>query len=340
METLNKVIVDPDFFETIDELRKKNITIADIPNQADFDFSFATFPPNGKLTLAENLGPIDLDPSNGEKVMKSGEFLLSGYDESTWDYFALEGSAFFTSHSLIVVSNERYIPIIYLSTHFITRSNLMSDNSQLLIYADDPKSEAKRHYAIERSDFLDRYSPNGTLLFIDGPLIGAQMTGYTIKSVRELHTKGIIPIFFVKNSVSNLATDNIPELKGQFNSDLHWSSKMLKKFQRTNLFKYADEHSKKSNAKIFCYYKAFDDVSTQRVEFHIETYSMIKERIDDILDLVLYLLLVNGDKRNPQIRPIAIAEKYARAALQRGHCERLIKGSGLIPTMNEERGFV
>jgi hypothetical protein len=67
---------------------------------------------------------------------------------------------------------------------------------------------------------------------------------------------------------------------------------------------------------------------------------MIKDKFNDILDLVLYLLLVNGSKKNPQIRPIKIAEDYARSALQRNFCERLIKGSGLVPTMNQERGFM
>jgi hypothetical protein len=339
METLNKVIVDPDFFKTVNELRKKNISIADTPNQSDFDFSFATFPPNGKISLLEELGPVDLDPRNGERVSRSGKFLLSGYDESTWDYKALEGTAFFTSHSLVIVAEDRYLPIIYLSTQFYTRSRLMAEDSKLLVCTDDPISESKKQYAVDRSDFLERYSPDGTLLFIDGPLIGAQMTSYTVKSVRKLHSKKVIPIFFIKNSMSNLVTDNVPELRGQFNSDLHWSLKRLKRFQRTNLFKYADKHND-SNAKVFCYYKAFNDVSTQRVELHIETYSMIKDKFNDILDLVLYLLLVNGSKKNPQIRPIKIAEDYARSALQRNFCERLIKGSGLVPTMNQERGFM
>ena len=35
--------------------------------------------------------------------------------------------------------------------------------------------------------------------------------------------KNVIPIFVVKNSNSNMVTENIPELKGKFNSDMHWA---------------------------------------------------------------------------------------------------------------------
>jgi|TARA_Y100000310_G_scaffold306489_1_gene347675 hypothetical protein len=335
---LNSVIVSPDFFKTIDELKKKNISITNPPSQVDLDFSFATFPPNGKLSLAEELGSKNLDLENGEQVLRSNKFLLAGYDESTWDYPFLEGSAFFTSHALVIVAEDQYVPIMYLSNYFLTRSKLMSDGSQILKYADDLNSEAKKFYAVDRSDFLEQYSPKGSLLFVDGPLIGAQMTSYTVKLIENLHEKGIIPIFFVKNSISNLVTDNIPELRKKYNSDLHWSSKSLKRFQRTNLFKYTDEHNAR-NAKLFCYYKVFDDVSTQRIELHLDTYSIIKNRMNEIFDLVTYLQIVNGDKSNPQIRPISIAEKYARAALQQSYCERLVKGAGLVPTMNQERGF-
>ena len=47
----------------------------------------------------------------------------------------------------------------------------------------------------------------------------------------------------------------------------------------------------------------------------------------------------NGDKKNPQVRPIAIAEKFARQTRKFTNVQKLIKDSGLIPTMNEERGF-
>ena len=59
--------------------------------------------------------------------------------------------------------------------------------------------------------------------------------------------------------------------------------------------------------------------------------------MDEIMDLIYYLLLVQGDLRNPQVRPIAIAEKYARETIHLVDINKLTRDSGLIPTMNQER---
>ena len=55
--------------------------------------------------------------------------------------------------------------------------------------------------------------------------------------------------------------------------------------------------------------------------------------------MIIYLMFENGDKKNPQIRPIAVAEMYARETRKFTNVQKLIKDSGLIPTMNEGRGF-
>ena len=156
-----------------------------------------------------------------------------------------------------------------------------------------------------------------------------------IHAINKFLSKDIMPIFFVKNSSSNLVTDNISGLCGKYNSDMHWAYKFLKKGQRTNFFKYVDKHNP-DNAKIFCYLKAFN-LSPQRVEFHINTFLKYQDEMDAIMDLVYYLLLVQGDLKNPQIRPIAIAEKFARETLHLIDINKLTYGSGLIPTMNQDR---
>ena len=116
---------------------------------------------------------------------------------------------------------------------------------------------------------------------------------------------------------------------------MHWAYNQLKKGQRTSFVMYRDEHNP-SNSKIFCYIKIFN-LSPQRIEFHTDTYTRFEENINDIMDLIYYLLLVHGEKKNPQIRPIAIAEKYARETLHLTNSYELIKTSGLIPTMNQKR---
>jgi hypothetical protein len=158
-----------------------------------------------------------------------------------------------------------------------------------------------------------------------------------IQAIDRFLAKKILPIFFVKNSESNLVTNNMVKLSYEFNSDMHWAFNFLKTGQRTNFFRYADAHNP-DNAKIFCYLKCMD-ISPQRIEFPVKAYALYKDSINSILDLIYYLLIVQGDKKNPQVRPIAIAEKYAREALKLIDLKKLMRSSGLVPTMNEGRGF-
>jgi hypothetical protein len=70
---------------------------------------------------------------------------------------------------------------------------------------------------------------------------------------------------------------------------------------------------------------------------HSETFSLFSEYIDDIFDAIYYLILVQGDKSNPQIRPIAIAEKYAREIIKTVNTRSLLRNTSLVPTINQER---
>jgi len=56
----------------------------------------------------------------------------------------------------------------------------------------------------------------------------------------------------------------------------------------------------------------------------------------ELMNLVYYLMLIQGDYRNPQARTIAIAEKYARATLKLIHMRRLMN-SLVTPTINQDR---
>jgi len=333
MNALNKLVLHPSFKKTINEIRKVNLTITQNPIQEKLNFENLTFPSEGKIKLIEDLRSIKLNEKNGQKIGK--EYLLSGYDESKLKYFSLEGSAYFTAHSLVIASKQEYMPVNYLSFYFYTRSQKIKENSSYITHSEDHSADSNRDYAIDRSNFLNKWAVDNSVLFVDGPLIGGQITSYTLDLVEKVHKKGIIPIFFVKNSDSNLVTDNILELRNKFNSDMHWSYNQLKPGERTNFVMYADEHNPK-NAKIFCYLKAFN-LSPQRIELHIDTYTNYRNKIEDIMDMIYFLLLVHGDKKNPQIRPIAIAEKYARDILRMADTYNLIKTSGLIPTMNQER---
>ena len=62
-----------------------------------------------------------------------------------------------------------------------------------------------------------------------------------------------------------------------------------------------------------------------------------------LLDLmertIIYQFILNGLKRNNQIRIIEVAEMYAREALKSTHIYQLADQFGLTATMNESRGF-
>lgn len=332
-DKLNKLILHPAFKDIVNEIKKVNVTITEPAKNTEFDFSNSTFPPNGKLKKIEELSFFNLDAVNGLKI--SNEYDFTGYDESKLNYMSLEGSAIFTAHSIVIASKEDYIPVNYLSFYFYTKSKVLSDQHPLLTFTLDPIAKSNEHYVEDREYLFKKSSLESSISFIDGPLIGGNMTSYTLNLVEYLHQQNIIPIFIVKNSDSNLVTDNISELKTLYNSDMHWSYRFLKQGQRSNFFLYTDEINP-VNSKVFCYIKSFD-LSPQRVEFHIDTYKKYKEIIFDLLDLTYYLFLAHGDKKNPQVRPIAIAEKFARQILHMADSYNLIKSSGLIPTMNQER---
>jgi hypothetical protein len=57
------------------------------------------------------------------------------------------------------------------------------------------------------------------------------------------------------------------------------------------------------------------------------------------MDIAYYFYLVQGETKNSQIRPIAIAEKFARESKKMYNLNKLMLESKLQPTMNQARGF-
>lgn len=343
---LNQLMIHPNFYEILSSLNKEKIVFPSQNEISSIDLATEMVSENGKLSLIEDFSSLNLNPKEGE--FYSNEVKLLGYDESFIKYPALEGVGYFTSHSVVLHDLMDYLPSNFITLYFYTRSNLLLNHSKYFKNCEDvaPESEDenkiesfevafKQDYAKDRYNFLIERVPENSILFIDGPLIGGQISKYSYELNRDLLKKNIIPIFFVKNSNSNLVTFNIQNLKGNYNSDLHWSNSILKAGQRTNLFQYK-LHEKFS--KIFCYLKAFE-LSPQRIEFHPETYKKYPDEILKILDLIYYLILAQGDLKNPQVRTIAVAEKYARATIKLFSGHQMLKSSSLNPTMNENRGF-
>jgi hypothetical protein len=334
MTDKNKIILHSDFKHVINDINKIRIRPITKPYSSELDFSNTKFPPDGKITLLEPFGKYELDAQIGQHSIN--KYVCCGYDESKLMYKALEGQAHLTAHSMIYVGENDFEPINYISYYFYTRSNKISSESSSLTLTDDPISKSNLDYVTDRNYFLKNWSIENSILFIDGPLIGGNISKYTVDLVKDLHEKNIIPIFFIKNSDSNLVTDNSSDLINKYNSDLHWAFDFLRIGERTNLYMYSDEHHPKEFAKVFCYIKPFN-ISPQRIELHITTYTNFKDHLNDIFNLIYYLLIVQGDIKNPQIRPIAIAEKFAREVISITDQFTQIKYAGLTPIMNQVR---
>jgi hypothetical protein len=331
---LNKLMIHPDFNATLEQINKLDIQLPKSSNE-ELDFHLNTYPTDGKLLVnVEEIKPVKLNAKNGEKIAQ-GNYAIIAYDESINKFSALEGTAYLTSHSLVLQHDGAYIPQVFVTFYFYTRSKSFTQKSKFIKYSTDPETDSKIDYVKDRIDFISNSTPKNSIVFIDGPLIGGQVSTYTYKLNKELLNKNAIPFFIVKNTNSNLVTDNVKELKDKFNSDLHWTYQTLKVGERTNFFKYVDQHNPR-NAKLFCYIKCIDS-SPQRVEFHLETYDKYNKDINNIMDLIYYLILVQGDKSNPQIRTIAIAEKYARATIKLLNVNKLMESAEITPTINQDR---
>ncbi len=329
----SQFILDPNFDDVIEDLNKKTIhAIEPIYASMDKTDDYSDNS-NVKVEKIDNVDKWKLNSRNGQK--KQEQYKLCAYDESLVKIPSLEGNGFFISHSLITMSEDRYVPLIYLTFNFYTRSKDVSDGNNALKLTTKPfEFESKIDYINDRKNVLSKYTPDSSILFIDGPLIGGQITEYNMQLNAELFKRKIFPIYFVKNSDSSLITDNFPSLSGKYNSDFEWAFKILKPGERTGLFKYNDLVGNKK--KIFSYVKAFATPPC-RIEFDQMTYLNLRNSIDEIFDIIYYLLLAQGNPRNPQVRPIVIAEMYAREALKVIDFDNIIHQTGITPTMNYTR---
>lgn len=331
----NKLIIDSKFNDTIEELKAINISLPYVDSDFTQNLNDVTFSKNGKLTIVDNeINSFNLDPENGIKFIEKKQPIIA-YDESINKFDSLEGTAFFTSHSLALLTNTDYIPASYLTFYFYTKSKEITNRSKYIKYTEKPEVQSKIDYTKDKIKFIKNAVIKNSILLIDGPLIAGDAYTYFINPIIEMTKRNIIPVFFVKNSLSDIVTSSIESLKDKYNSDLHWAFKLLKNGQRSNFFHYIDAGNPK-NSKVFCYIKVFNS-SPQRIEFHSETFKKYYPVIPDILDMIYYQIIVQGNDNDPQVRLIAIAEKYARSTLKLVNIDKILKKVGIIPTANQKR---
>ncbi len=332
----NRLILHPDFVQTVNALREVRVALPRTPVEADLhgqDKEFARS--QSRLLKLEPAETYELDAARGDATAHAN-VRIAAYDESINRFSALEGTAFLTSHSLTLLDADRYSPVLMLTLYFYSRSKYLAAKTGKVRYSETPQMESQIDYVQDKIAFLSGHVPPSSLLFVDGPLIAGDVYVRVIAAMEMFHSHDILPVFFVKNSDSSLITDSNPELSGRFNSDLHWANELLDIGERTAFFRYADLNNPDRNAKVFCYVKSLHAPPT-RIEFHLDTFARYTDQVSAVMDLVHYLMLVQGDDRNPQIRPIAVAEKYARAGIALFDLDRLVRTAGLQPTMNQER---
>jgi len=332
--TNGKIIIHPEFYKTIQAIEKNKFSMFQASNSTDFNFDPFTYP-SGKnlLTKIEDTDVMVLNIQNGQQMVSKFPAIV-GYDESMYVFPGLEGSSCLTSHCLVLHGKDEYLPVVMATYYFYTRSHRYSKVDLVLRCTQDIEEEMKKDYTNDRLNFLIENVPKTSVVFIDGPLIGGNLSYATRELNNKLLNKGAIPIFFVKNSNSNLVTDNDNKLKNSYNSDMDWAQKNFKMGERSPFFKYVDQKNRE-NGKIFAYFKT-SILTVQRIEFDINTFEKYESIMNDLVDLSFYLLNVQGNNNNPQIRTIAIAEKYAREVL------KYLKNSELrmfnfTPTMNAIR---
>lgn len=330
-----KLLLHAGLQETLRALDKASVRLPHDPIQADFSLDSNRAPWEHPLFERVELdSTIQLSAPRGREYLEAETF-VGAYDESIRKFAALEGTAFLISHSIVVSDHLAYNPQCLLALHFYTRSKALSEVDNRLQYTENATRSSEQDYMRDKLWFMQQMVPDHSLLFLDGPLIAGDAYVQMIAAIPGMVSRGILPIFVVKNSESDLVIRNDPGLERRFNSDLHWANELLHPGERTSLFRYTDQHRPK-NSKVFCYLKSLPGVPL-RLEMHPDSIAQDRSRANAALEAANYLAIVQGNRTNPQLRPIAVAETYAREFMRLVSLESLMDKIGVTPTVNETR---
>lgn len=285
------------------------------------------------MSCLENLGSCyALSPERNSLMDKLSVY---GYDESVRNYRALEGDLLFCSSSTIMMEDKYRFNLTVLP-YFLTSMRKFKDaNDEDIRFAENVEEERNLILINSKIDSILGSVESHSIVLIDGPLVGGNASTYIVGMDEELRKRDCIPLYFVKNSDSRLVIENSTKLSSEFNSDFHWAACQLKPSSRSSFFKYTDKHNRR-NSKVFTYVKVLAGFP-ERVEMHNLTYEKYHSLLPSVMNLVAYFYVAQGDYSNPQVRPIAIAEKYAREGLRVLNIPALLGRLGFNPTINQVR---
>ncbi len=271
---------------------------------------------------------------NPKDIQLMENWNIYAYDESIQNYRALEGDILFCSSSTIKIE-DKYKFNLKVLPYFLTSMRKFEGASGEIRFAEKLGKERNRILIDSKRDSIRESVESHSIVLIDGPLLGEQASEFIVNMDEELRKRDCIPLYFVKNSDSRLIIENNKKLRGEFNSDFHWAACRLEPNNRSAFFKYKDAYKDK-NTKVFTYIKELSGFP-QRVEMHTSTYEQYYEIIPSLMNLISYFYILQGDYFNPQVRPIVIAEKFAREGLQILNIPHLFRRLGFRPTINQIR---
>lgn len=247
--------------------------------------------------------------------------LIGAYSKSIAIFNTLEGRLARVSHSLLYMNNGTYYPSNQLSSLFCTASSTVYNKIKGSIFVENGGhigTAINIEIAKQKGCFIVDNCFKNSILLIDEPLLAGDGLGYFYKTIKLLAEQNIISAFVVKNSCSTLIVENIPELNGYYNSDIHFASESLREGSRSLFYKYTDNKTP-DMTKVFCYLKYSNRHNPFRIEFMSPTFYKNREIVDLIMDMIYYLIHAQGSLVNPQVRLIAMAEKYAKETLRLGY---------------------
>jgi len=285
------------------------------------------------MTALEELGgTYALNP---EKHNLLHEWDLYAYDESMQNYRALEGELLFCSSSTIKLEQHYTFNLSVLPYFLTSMRKFKSACDEDIRYSENPAEERNLIMINSKIRSITQSVEPHSIVLIDGPIIGGNASAYIEKMDEQLRQKDCIPLYFVKNSDSRLVIDSNEMLSSEFNSDFHWAACTVKTGCRSPFFKYTDQVVER-NTKVFTYVKALYGFP-ERVEMNTQTYYKYKSLIPDLMNLLSYMYIAQGDRSNPQVRLIAVAEKYAREGIKVLNVPALLSRLGFKPTINQVR---
>lgn len=257
------------------------------------------------------------------------------YDESVQNYRALEGDLLFCSSATIKIEDKYHFNLSVLP-YFLTGMKKFKDSvGEDVRFAENIAEERNLIMINAKTEsILESVEPHSIVL-IDGPLLGGNVSGYLEDMDDALRKKDCIPLYFVKNSDSRLVIDTNENLSTEFNSDFHWTACYLRTGSRSPFFKYTERNVRR-HSKVFTYMKALFGFP-QRVEMCTSTYEKYTSLMPSLINLLAYFYIAQGDYSNPQVRPIAVAEKYAREGIKILNIPALLSKLGFRPTINQVR---